>query len=80
MKLLLRGCKMPLMARPKNKPSAAAGQKARRQVGIPEPLAAVMDAHARAELKSLTDLVREWCIECAKARGIWPPKDAPGKA
>lgn len=69
---------MPLMARPKQKPSSATGQKARRQVGIPEPLAAVMDAYAQTELKSLTDLVREWCIECAKARGIWPPKDAPG--
>jgi hypothetical protein len=21
-----------------------------------------------------TDLVREWCVEFAKARGIWPPK------
>ncbi len=69
---------MPLMARDKRKPTGTSGgHKARRQVGIPEPLAVVMDEYARSELKSLTDLVREWCVEVAKSRGIWPPKDKP---
>lgn len=70
--------KMPLMG--KKKSSAADRHKPRRQVGIPEALAVVLDEQASKDLKSLTDLVKEICLEYARTKGWWPPvqkKPAP---
>lgn len=67
---------MPFMA--KKKTPDADRHKPRRQVGLPEPLAAVLDEYAGKDLKSLTDLVKEVCLDFARSKGIWPPKDSPG--
>lgn len=66
---------MPLMAKKK---ADADRHKPRELVGIPKPLAATLRTWGEADYLTLTDVVKMACIEFAKARGIWPPKDAPG--
>lgn len=68
---------MKLMAKSKKPPEDNDRHKPRDLVGIPKQLGAVLRAYGESECMNLTDVVRMACVEFAKSRGIWPPKDKP---
>lgn len=66
---------MPLMAKKKTESDR---HKPRELVGIPKTVAVALRAWGETDCLTLTDVVKMACIEFAKSKGIWPPKDAPG--
>lgn len=67
---------MPLMAKKKTELDR---HKPRELVGIPKALAEALRRWGEPDCLKLTDVVKMACVEFAKSRGIWPPKE-PGKA